>query len=548
MFADGRTVPAGEAVRTHVCVVGAGPAGITVAKRLADAGVEVVLIERGAGAGTGKREDLGNSVNVGIPYVVDKARGTGFGGALNKWLTQTPLGDGFGRLREYAADDFLERSWIPDSGWPFAKDHLAPYYRRARRWFDVDWPSEDPYEDWDAQLAVTPICASEKEPIRSHVYAFAEPGFLASDCRRALDSSEKVLALTHSTAISLVTDPGGSSISAVEVATDSGRFRVVSSLVVLAAGALENARLLLVSRDVHEKGVGNPNDVVGRYFMEHPRFTSGFVVPSDLLRSDESIWDIHMRDGVPVQRKFRFSPEFCARASLPNSIFFFRRKAWTPDFEAAQRAVRDYRAITAAREFVTYLPNRRLPSRPLRRVRDLAVAPHAIVRAAKQHKDHPTMEREGRTTSDLLTIEVMAEQVPNPASRIRLHRRRDRFGVPKAAVEWRLSDFDLGAAARAQTIFEGILVGKGLGEVYSLLREDEIPPHIHSADHHMGTTRMHRDPRRGVVDVNCAVHGVANLYIGGPSVFPTGGEANPTLTIVAMSLRLSDHIIARLDG
>lgn len=547
MFADGRTVPPGEEVSTEVCIVGAGPAGITLARSLAAENIDVVLLERGGSTGTGTRENLDNAVNVGIPYRVDKARGTGFGGALHKWLVTTPLGDGFGRLREFAPDDFAVRPWIPDSGWPFEKAELAPYYQRARRWFDVPWPSENPEPDWDERLAVSSICDSRQDPIRSEVFAFANPGVFAADYRRQLDHSERALVLTHSTAVNLCTEEADGPVSSVEVSTEAGRFRVSSPVVVLTAGAIENARLLLASRDHDPAGIGNAHDLVGRYFMEHPRFTSGLIEPSTRLLADDTAWDIHLLGDVPVQRKFRLAPEVARRERLANNVFFLRRSSWTPAFTAARRSLRHYRAIIGAQELKSSAAVRRIPPGPFRRVGDVLLGLDAFVRSSPPPRDDPDGKSRDDETPAPLTIEVMAEQRPNALSRVTLHSsERDRFGVPKAVVDWRLTADDLRGVVRGQQLLAEHLVAKGLGSVHSLLRAEHLPLHLQSADHQMGTTRMARDPRKGVVDEHGAVHGSRNVYVAGPSVFPTGGDANPTLTTVAMALRLSDHLLARI--
>jgi choline dehydrogenase-like flavoprotein len=544
MFADGRTVPEAENVRADVCIVGAGPSGITVARALASAGVDVVLIERGDTTGVGTQEDLGNAVNVGIRYAIDKARGTGFGGALHKWLAATPLGDGFGRLREFAEDDFADRPWIPLSGWPFSKDELSPFYREARRWFDAPWPSDDPEPTWDRELGASIIASAQDELIRSEVFAFANPGIFAADYRAQLDRSERALVLTHATVTS-IRFRDAADVAWVDVATETARFRVEARFFVLAAGAVENARILLASRERHACGVGNHHDLVGRYFMEHPRYTSGLLEPSPGLLSDPESWDIHLADGLPIQRKFRFQPDVCRRERLPNSIYFLRPAAWTAELEAARASLRSYRGVESLREIRMAARRARLPDQPIGRLTDLVLGLDAALASARRGRSNRS-PRPSEKAMEPLTIEVMAEQVPDPDSRVTLHRERDRFGVPKAAVNWQLNTTDLHGAFRGQQLFAEYLVRQGLGRVHSLLTRGRLPYRLHNADHQMGTTRMDPDPRRGVVDVNGAVHDVHNLYVAGPSVFPTGGDANPTLTIVAMSLRLVQHLRGRL--
>jgi choline dehydrogenase-like flavoprotein len=139
------------------------------------------------------------------------------------------------------------------------------------------------------------------------------------------------------------------------------------------------------------------------------------------------------------------------------------------------------------------------------------------------------------------------EQAPNPESRIVLSAENDELGMPRANLRWKFTPID----KRSMRVYYELLgreMGRaGLGRVQImdwLLDGDDTawPNHLSGGWHHMGTARMHEDPRQGVVDANCRVHGIANLFVAGGAVYPTGGAVNPTLTVVAMALRLSDHL------
>ena len=142
----------------------------------------------------------------------------------------------------------------------------------------------------------------------------------------------------------------------------------------------------------------------------------------------------------------------------------------------------------------------------------------------------------------------MTEQVPNPDCRITLGTDRDPFGIPRIRLNWRVTSQDIASAIRVQEIVRGELARAGLGRLFIDLKAGKTPANLHGGYHHMGTTRMHDDPKKGVVDANSRVHGVSNLFIAGPSVFPTGGHANPILTLVALTLRLSDYITQALQS
>jgi choline dehydrogenase-like flavoprotein len=136
---------------------------------------------------------------------------------------------------------------------------------------------------------------------------------------------------------------------------------------------------------------------------------------------------------------------------------------------------------------------------------------------------------------------VQAEQTPDLGNRVRLAPERDRFGQRRAELVFRLTDEDRQRHGRALSVAAGAIGLDGpraAGTMQAMLGEGRAG----FFSHHMGTTRMHEDPRQGVVDADCRVHGAANLFVAGSSVFPTGGTAGPTLTIVALALRLAGHI------
>jgi choline dehydrogenase-like flavoprotein len=179
------------------------------------------------------------------------------------------------------------------------------------------------------------------------------------------------------------------------------------------------------------------------------------------------------------------------------------------------------------------------------------------VRGALQRNIKPLIEhlRDRRSDRRLYAM-VRAEQAPNPASRVTLGERRDALGVPQPALDWQLSRQDKDTVAVLAETLGAEFTRLGLGSVTpsTWLAESgcdwpvdpTVSKHPIAGYHHMGTTRMGRERSRSVVDANCRVHGYGNLYVAGSSVFPTGGWANPTLTILALAHRLADHIDTRL--
>jgi choline dehydrogenase-like flavoprotein len=150
--------------------------------------------------------------------------------------------------------------------------------------------------------------------------------------------------------------------------------------------------------------------------------------------------------------------------------------------------------------------------------------------------------------NDRVDLYAMVEQAPDPESRVTLSEKRDALGMPLSRIDWKISEHELRSVRRL-----GELVGQQL-EAAGLPRHTAAHwleggarwrSHFTDRAHHMGTTRIAANPREGVVDENCQVHGVDGLFVAGSSVFPTAGHANPTQMIVAMALRLGDWLEAR---
>jgi choline dehydrogenase-like flavoprotein len=548
MLADGATVPDGEVVRGDVCVVGGGPAGLAIARELGAAGIEVVLLERGPDSGRPPPPDT--AVNVGIPYHLDTSRSFEVGGSVQRWRARTPLGRGFGRLRELERIDFERRDWIQHSGWPFAKEALQTFYARARQLFEFDWPSEDPEQTWDRELHSGPFAVDSA--LTTKVFSFANPAVFPGVVWRSIRNSEQVLALTNSVAVELRSDASPSHISSVLVRTAREHgFTVEARVYVLAAGGIENPRLLLASRHRHPDGVGNDHDLVGRFFMEHPHYASGRLTPAngDAFSRDEH-FSIHVHDGIPIQKKYTLPDEVVRREGLLGCAFRFEPKPVTISNHTLRYSQEALRSIERATKLGRSFARRRLPPGGLT---DLAAAIGGSHHIARYLANRVTVMLGRRlripryVDPSQFFLRTMAEQAPNPDSRVRLSAERDAFGVPIAELDWRLSAQDLDSMRRTQELVGRVLRTVGRHRrVESLLKEGALPPALSGGNHHMGTTRMHDSPREGVVDRQGRVHGVHNLYVAGSSVFPTVGYANPTLTLLALALRLADHVKGEL--
>lgn len=516
-------------LQTRTCVIGAGAAGITAARALLAAGQEVVLIESGGLDYEPETSDLNAGENVGQDYYdLESCRLRFFGGTTAIWG---------GRCAELDPIDFERRSWVPHSGWPISYEEMKPYYERARRVFELP-----PDPSWDAlRAAGMTIPHFDTSAIQPRLWCFDEAfnRFTFQSCRDLRDHP-RCRIVTHATVTEIVAEEGGRGIAELRGGNaGGGRFTVKAQDYVLAAGGIENARILLASRDVFPTGLGNQHDQVGRYFMEHPHARGGRVVGAaawDLLRGFELKHRVGshgfsalVTPGEDLQRK---------EALLNTSLTIAARPPANADEALAIRAYK-------------HLKHRVAPSRA---GRALWMYSKKATRWAQQRVDplRPwLLYRMGKVE---LALVVRAEQAPNPDSRVLLSEDRDPLGVPRVRLDWRTCELDVHSVRGLVSVLDSELRRLRLGRVEaadwlmdgsSEWRTDPlVSMHPIGGYHHMGTTRMSDSPRSGVVDRDGRVHGIGNLYVAGSSLFPTGGWANPTVTIVALALRTADRIAA----
>ncbi|MDA0350948.1 MAG: GMC oxidoreductase [Chloroflexi bacterium] len=428
--------------------------------------------------------------------------------------------------RPFDAVDFEARSAVAESGWPIDAATLAPYYERAQVACGLSLAS---YEaaSWLAheQTVGVPLDEGILETV---VFRYAPAGHFSglADHFRGL---EQVEVLTGSSVVNLHQGPGDA-LESVQVRTlDGNSFSVRATTFVLAAGAIENARLMLASKDRDPRGVGNEHDLVGRYFMEHPQVTVGrWYAREDALEA-MPFYDWHRRepDGETLRGHLRIDDDGLREHDLMNAVFELfpmRPTATSPGWRALNR-------------FRRAIQHKNRVHGTVRSVAEMAR--HAPDLVANMRA------RRGGVPRNVVMVDAMAEQEPNPESRVQLGSRLDRLGMPRTRLDWRLTHRDFDSLRRSAAVLGADFERQGLGTFESLLddRDDRIP--VFGNWHHMGTTRMHDDPRSGVVDADCRVHGLSNLYVGGSSVFTTGGSSNPTLTLVALALRLADHLRPR---
>jgi choline dehydrogenase-like flavoprotein len=527
VLSDARELASDQQIGADVCIVGAGPAGISIARELIGNGARVLLLESGGRDVERRAQRLNVGESVGYPiHLLHQSRVRAFGGTSRHWFSP---GDESWAARPLDPVDFEVRPGIRYSGWPIDRTDLDFYYADAQALCGLGPFDYDPAR-WSDPVR-TPTLPLPTGPGETTVFHHGSVDF--DGYYQELVRASNVTLLLHATVVELATEGNPGLVDCVELRRDDGsRAFVRARLVVLAAGGIENPRLLLLSRKVHRRGLGNDRDLVGRFFAERLSARTGYIIPSTPeLIGRTGFYPIRAAGpGVHVQGALRVADAAQREGQLLNCAFFLLSR----DLTFTAEAVRSLATLVKARR------RRPLPAGWLGHVGNVVTGLGdlgAVARARLRRLD---------PAHSVLAMRAQAEQAPNPDSRVTLGTRRDRFGLPVARVEWRPTASDRDSIRASQKAIDTALRAAGLGHVEFMMGDEHPPTLLEGNFHHLGATRMHTDPTMGVVDADCRVHGVNNLYAAGSSVFPTYGCSNPTLTIVAMALRLADHLKKQL--
>ena len=520
-------------LETEVCIVGAGAAGVALARDLMKAGREVCLLEAGGMDYDEQTQSLTKGKIIGMEYYeLDHSRLRFFGGTTNIWG---------GRSIPLDAIDFEKRDWVPHSGWPITLDDLKPYYQIAHDSLEL---GEYDYEAgmWE-KLNLSPI-DFDPEKIGHRFWRFdglAER--FNSNRSDDLIEAKNVQVVLHANTIGLQAVENGSAISSLDARTLQGRnLQVNARHYVLACGAIENARLLLMSNNVESNGIGNQYDQVGRYFMEHPHGRIAHIE----TRDPAAFWALYRKRfpaaGVPVAPALVLPPSLQQELGVLNSAATFKIQRDPNRGEAVSNKV--------------YM-NLKHGLSPNKTGRTLWHAWRGSLNWLQRHVSMPLLRFGARVNRMGLYVMARAEQAPNPDSRVRLSTEKDALGSPRADLDWQLCALDKETMLQFGITLKGEFDRLGLGKLTTSEWLENGKPdwpvdptvgnHPIGGFHHMGTTRMSTSARDGVVDANCTVHGYHNLHIAGSSVFATGGWANPTLSLLALTHRLGVHLNGLLD-
>jgi choline dehydrogenase-like flavoprotein len=523
---DSAGIASNTEIRADICVIGSGAAGITLARLLNQTELDAVVLEAG-----GLERDLNAE---GDAFAIDEvgipprnpipSRGRWFGGSTNLW---------FGRIATPDPIDFEPRPWVPYSGWPITLSQLRPWFEEAARILDVPHFDKIEIDKWPSNPTIETFVT--RGGANLDVFLWANGLSMGPRHRQLLKASRNVKVILNATATELIPNECSSSIeSAVAHGPSGNRFLIKASDYVLAAGGLENPRLLLASTLRSPAGVGNPHDQVGRYYMDHPR-SDGLAQISLAGLSSAQIRRLALLDEKTPTPYDKAQ----LRVTFPSSM---QRQEHLLNHSLHAYLVSDHH------DSIGYQSARRVWHRLKQKVvepstgigEDIATT----VRSGASLAVFGARWLAGRAAPTRLIVVDQMEQEPDPSSRVTVNpRQRDRFGLPRLERDWRIGEATYRSQRRMHEFFKDIVERAGIKTFTSeVLDRPECRPSLLDMKHPMGTTRMSSCARDGVVDTNCQVYGVDNLYVAGSSVFPTGGHSNPTLLIVALAARLASHL------
>jgi len=523
MIIDFSELENGQVIDTDICIVGAGAAGITIAKEFIGTRYKVLVLESGGSEREAQTQELYESEVVGLPHVsIHDGRIRVLGGTTTLWGGQALRFDAF---------DMQQRSWVPQSGWPITPELLVPYYKRAEQILQLG-----------PRLSYGELCST----FRVEPPAF-DPAKLYMECsqwsprpnigatyRDQLRLAKNLTVLLHANATSIVTNRAASLVEKIEFTTLRGKKGTAKArFYVVCCGGIETARLLLVSDRIQTHGLGNDHDLVGRYFQEHIHIRFGDLVPVNRRLLQNLVESFYIRG-------LKYFPliALTKRIQIEKQLLSVHGSAIFDDDPDS--------GVTALKQLFRVLVRKGGATRDeLRRfIGNALSSPADLFRIGYRYY---IKRRSGSPRQGAVYMGAQAEVAPNPQSRVLLSESLDRLGMRKVVLDWRLGDLE------RKTLFEYIRIVAGEFKRIGLgsfdLKQAEILEDplrwldlAHDSAHHMGTARMHEIPELGVLDPTCRVHGVENLYVRSSAVFPTSARSNPTLTILALCLRIADRL------
>jgi choline dehydrogenase-like flavoprotein len=523
LIQDFSTFNDGTSVTADVCIIGAGAAGITIAREFLGTRHNVMVLEGGGFDPEAGSQELFESEIVGLPHTsIHDGRARVFGGTTTLWGGQALRFEDF---------DFKVRSWVPDSGWPIRREALDPYYARAERVLHLG--AQISFQDLCLSFGVKPPAFDQNQLYMECSRWSPKPNFGAT-YREELRNAPNISVLLHANVTAIVTNQASKTVENVEFKTLNGKKGIAKAgFYVICCGGIETARLLLASNRVEPNGVGNQNGLVGRYFQEHIHINYGSVLTKKRAHLQDLFESFFVR-GLKHAPLVTLTQRMQAEKKL---LSIHGIVVFEPAPDSGIAAMKKLFRAIIGRSFSNVTELKRLIVRA-------SANPGELLRLAYRLY---VQKRAGTPSRGPILFGAQCEMAPNSDSRVMLSEARDHLGMPRVKLDWRLGELERRTLSEFLRILATEFERIGLGS-FDLKQAEflEDPAawveRAHDSAHHMGTARMHETPQLGVVDPKCQVHGISNLYIGSSAVFPTSARSNPTLTILALCIRIADRL------
>jgi choline dehydrogenase-like flavoprotein len=517
-----------EQIDCDISIIGGGAAGITIARELIGSSLSVCLVESGTRDFEEETQDLYKGSVIGVNYrALDASRLRFFGGTTNHWT---------GMCAPFERADFAKHEWIKDSGWPIDYDSIIPYYARAQKVCELG-----PFDYKPANWLKANFPAFNEKKLSLGMWQISPPTVFGERYGDELNKAENIRLIFNANLMSLNANEPVSQIStAVFRSLDGRELTIRAKKYVLACGGIENARMLLLSKSRSDNGLGNDRGLVGRYFMEHLVWAPAAIM---ILNNSRNWWHAflpnqHRKQGVNFFVGLGPGPEVRKRMHILNLAFMlYPHYHSVGSWSVAQikNAILEGRISGELLKYINLF---------------LGDASDVFSSIMVKLRRGNIVASKKLDELEMLNPVAQVEQAPNPASRVVLTHEKDKLGLNKVALDWRLSEIDKKTFKVCALMLAEELGRLELGRVHISrwlnTEEQNWPKNLQGGNHHMGTTRMSNNPDEGVVDPNCRVHGITNLFVAGSSVFSTGGAVNPTLTSVALAIRLADNLKKQL--
>ena len=530
-----------------LCIIGSGHAALPIAIRLLNKNIKICLIPGGSFSISNKLQETYQGKSNIVNNSLDKHRLRVIGGTSKIWG---------GRCIPFKKIDFEKRNYAKNSGWPISYNSLKKYYSDAASYLDIG----------EAEFSSNSLITKDKflidgfvndEVITDEIEKFSLPTDFSKKFASLLSDVNNIYLFDNSSVVEIVYR-NNSTVSKVNCKTVSGTdFSVTAKNYVLAAGGIENARLLLHKFNFSKKySCGNKYNNVGRYFMSH---FSG-IIAKIKFNKDVDINNNYefCKNNIYSRRRISISQNSQRKNKILNfSAFLHHSPIEDPSHKNgilslifllknlryfSHRIPPEYskKLSIDTFSFRYYLAHIKNVFFDLHRI-----IPKVMILSKKRFIDKrklPSIIIDSENNEFYIHYHV--EHEPLRSNYVSLTNEVDCFGLKKTYVTLKPSKNDIKSIIKSHNIIDEELRKQKKGKLFFINPDpwNSIISQIGFGGHLIGTTRMSNNYKNGVVNKHCKVFEIDNLYIAGSSVFPTGGEANPALTIVALSLRLADHL------